>query len=79
MMQNYENIYSWENIQEVRKMSKFNYDILKEAKGMSMEVFEFDSKEEADEFLKTYLKEHKNVIDIKKKYLISIFKEDKSE
>lgn len=60
-------------------MSKFNYDILKEAKGMSMEVFEFDSKEEADEFLKTYLKEHKNVIDIKKKYLISIFKEDKSE
>ena len=60
-------------------MSKFNYDILKEAKGMSMEVFEFDSKEEADEFLKTYLKEHKNIIDIKKKYLISIFKEDKSE
>ena len=31
-------------------MSKFNYDILKEAKGMSMEVFEFDSKEEADEY-----------------------------
>jgi len=60
-------------------MSKFNYDILKEAKGMSMEVFEFDSKEEVDEFLKTYLKEHKNVIDIKKKYLISIFKEDKSK